>query len=286
MKNSKLLIIPAAVYGLLAGGIGQAEAKSASAASKDAQIEALTRRLELLERKLEERESAPSQSATTSAASVESPAVKQLEQKVKLLERKQEVEREVAEAEAKKKPRIEDSPGAGLKITSADGQHQLRLRGYAQADGRFFVDDQAENDTDTFTIRRARLNFDGTLFKYNDFRIAPDFAGNSPSLFDAYLDLHYFPFASLTAGKQKTPIGLERLQSATALTFAERAYPTQLQGNREIGIMLHGEFAKPGYETVYGGPHSFNDFFAYQVGVFNGGADNESPANSTSAKFD
>jgi phosphate-selective porin OprO/OprP len=144
----------------------------------------------------------------------------------------------------------------------------------------------AGNIADTFTIRRARLNIDGTLWKYADFRIAPDFGGSSPALFDAYLDMHYFPFLSLTPGKQKPPIGLERLQSATALTFAERAYPTQLQPSRDIGIILHGEFAKPGYSTQYGGPHNFNDFFTYQVGVFNGGADNQSPANSTSADFD
>jgi phosphate-selective porin OprO/OprP len=278
---------------LLAAGVGTAWlgfSPEAAALTDKQRLEKLERHMLELERRLEasEAENAQLRGKKPAAAPTRTaePDVKALDQKVKVLERKLEVEHEVAEANAKKLPRIEDSPTAGLKITSPDGEHQLRLRGYVQADGRFFIDDSARNDTDTFTIRRARLNFDGTLWKYNDFRIAPDFAGSSPSLFDAYLDLHYFPFASLTPGKQKVPIGLERLQSATALTFAERAYPTQLQANRDIGVMLHGEFAKPDYSTQYGGPHNFNDFFTYQVGVFNGGADNQSPANSTSASFD
>ena len=306
MKKSSLLIMAAAIGGLASAGVEVAEAASSKAkasSSKDAQIEALTRRLELLEKRLEESESrnlraAAIQPAATKAAEAESPAVKQLDQKVKVIERKLEVDKEVAEAAKKTAPKFEVG-SSGFKWSSADDAFQLRIRGYVQADGDFFMDDSHSASpnpvnqqccglgVDKFWIRRARLNVDGTLWKYADFRIAPDFAnGGTVSLFDAYTDLHYFPFASLTAGKQKGPVGLERLQSATALTFPERAYPTQLVPNRDIGIMLHGEFAKPGYSTQYGGPHNFNDFITYQVGVFNGVADQQNPANSQTASFD
>ncbi|MBP1149700.1 MULTISPECIES: OprO/OprP family phosphate-selective porin [Methylocaldum] len=265
---------------LWAAGVGSAWlgfAPEASAITAEQRFEKLERHILELERRLEASEAEnqklrSKKPASTSTAS--EPDVKALDQKVKILERKLEVEHEVTEANAKKTPRVE-AGSAGFRITSPDGDHQLRLRGYVQADGNIFMDDSSGDAiADKFTIRRARLNFDGTLFKYADFRIAPDFGGGQSRLFDAYLDLHYLPFASLNVGKQKAPISLERLQSATALTFAERAYPTQLAPNRDVGVLLHGEFAKPGYTTQYGGPHNFNDFITYQLGVFNGARDN------------
>lgn len=283
----KLFIVAAAVGGLT-GGVEVAEAvpsKAKASSSKDAQIEALTRRLELLERRLAESENRKLDSAAAQATAAESQVVKRLDQKVRVLERKIEVEKDEAQAKANNAPKFEYGV-SGIKISSADGANNLRLRGLVQADARFFADDTAGNGTDTFTMRRVRPIFEGTLWKYNDFRITPDFGGSSPRLFDGYLDLHYFPFASLTTGKQKGPVSLERLQSAQALTFAERAYPAVLAPNRDIGILLHGEFAKPGYSTRYGGPHNFNDFLTYQVGVFDGAADNQAVQDTTSASFD
>ncbi len=102
------------------------------------------------------------------------------------------------------------------------------------------------------------------------------------------VDLHYFPYASLTVGKQKGPLSLERLESATSLLFAERSYPTQLAPNRDIGVLLHGEFAAPGRtrQSKDGRPSGFKDFFQYQVGVFNGTADNQNPSTVTTATYD
>ncbi|HEY7513114.1 MAG TPA: porin, partial [Vicinamibacteria bacterium] len=45
-------------------------------------------------------------------------------------------------------------------------------------------------------------------------------------------------------GKFKSPLGLERLQSATATAFVERAFPTLLVPNRDVGIQVHGELAE------------------------------------------
>jgi phosphate-selective porin OprO/OprP len=38
------------------------------------------------------------------------------------------------------------------------------------------------------------------------------------------------------AGQYKAPVGLERLQSASAIVFLERAFPTELAPNRDRGV--------------------------------------------------
>jgi phosphate-selective porin OprO/OprP len=43
--------------------------------------------------------------------------------------------------------------------------------------------------------------------------------------------------------KFKPPVGLERLQSGSNLLFVERALPTSIVPNRDIGLQLHGEVA-------------------------------------------
>lgn len=60
---------------------------------------------------------------------------------------------------------------------------------------------------------------------------------------DAYLDVKYSPKARLRVGKSKSPVGLEQLQSDTVTHFVERAFPSVLLPNRDVGIQLHGELA-------------------------------------------
>ena len=126
----------------------------------------------------------------------------------------------------------------GFSIRTADGTAVLRLRGYAQADGRF-VDG---GPTDTFLVRRARPIFEGTVGPV-DFRIMPDFGGGTTVLQDGWLDLRVAKPLRVRAGKFKSPFGLERLQSATDLFFVERAFPTSLVPNRDVGLELHGDVA-------------------------------------------
>jgi phosphate-selective porin OprO/OprP len=290
---------------LLAAGAGTAWlgfAPAALALSDSQRLEKLERHLLELERRLENSEtenaklraklstpptaSAPTHPAATGTAA-NAPDVKALDQKVKLIERKLEVDKEITEAKWAKLPKTELS-SQGLKVESADGNNTLYLRATLQADGRFFVDDSrgnpantnGDNLADQFLIRRARLTLEGTLWKYMDYRIMPDFAGSQVRLFDAYADFRPFQEISLTAGKFKAPISLERLQSASALSLTERAFPTQLAPNRELGLMLHGEFDKPGYAKD---KHSFPlfmypEFIAYQLAVTNGARNNNGDA--------
>jgi phosphate-selective porin OprO/OprP len=81
---------------------------------------------------------------------------------------------------------------------------------------------------------------EGTLAGFIDFRIMPDFANSTLVLQDAWANLRFSPEAQLQFGKFKSPFGLERLESATNLWFVERALPTLLAPNRDLGVMLQG----------------------------------------------
>ena len=48
----------------------------------------------------------------------------------------------------------------GVRIHSADGRRQLKLRVYVALDGRFISSDRTDALPNTFAVRRARLIFD------------------------------------------------------------------------------------------------------------------------------
>ena len=156
-------------------------------------------------------------------------------------------------------PEIVLSADKGASIRSADGQVQLKLGVLLQADNRVFIDDDDRPQNDTFLWRRVRPTLEGSWGDLVGFRLTPEFAGDSASLVDAYVDLKFSPAATLRLGKVKGPIGLERLQSGAALALVERGYPTELAPNRELGAQLQG--------TLAGAK------LGYVLGVYNGAAD-------------
>lgn len=198
------------------------------------------------------------------------PAVEErldeLEQKIRILDRKAELDKEQAAEKAKTAGQATASKD-GFSLKSADGNFVLKLRGYVQLDGRFFQSDDQRPGTDTFTLRRVRPIFEGTVYKIFDFRIMPDFGGGQTVLQDAYLEGRFTPAFKVRAGKFKPPVGLERLQSGTDLLFVERAFPTNLVPNRDLGVQVSGDLG--------GGVAS------YAVGVFNGVPDGGSADGDT-----
>ncbi len=165
-----------------------------------------------------------------------------LEQKILILERQQELRDEAAATVAKSTPTLAAGPG-GFSITSADRGFQLRIRANLQVDGRFFLGDSIEGN-DTFLIRRLRPSFEGTLGTKYAFRLMPDFAPSTFNLLDAYATYTHSPAFNLLVGKTKTPFDLERLVSQTDLLFIERAYPTSLGPNRDLGVQVFGDLSE------------------------------------------
>jgi phosphate-selective porin OprO/OprP len=195
------------------------------------------------------------------AQTVES-RVEALDQQIRILERLRELAADSAETAARTRQSATANAKDGFSLKSADGEYSLKLRGYAQADGRFYPSDDAGAVSNNFLLRRARPILEVTVGKYFGFRVMPDFAGGQAALQDAYWEGKFDPAFSVRAGKFKPPIGYERLQSATDVSFAERGLPTNLAPSREIGLQVGGEA---------GG------VLEYQVGIFNGAPDLGAP---------
>ena len=167
--------------------------------------------------------------------------LEELELKVRTLERQQEVSEEVRTADKAKQTATVSAGADGFALKSTDGAFQLKLRGLLHADSRWFFDSDDPTGDDTFTLRRARPFIEGTVFDIFNFRFMPDFAGGRTVIQDAYVNARFLPWLQIKAGKFKTPFGIERLQSASAIRFVERALPNNLVPNRDIGGELHGE---------------------------------------------
>jgi phosphate-selective porin OprO/OprP len=208
----------------------------------------LAARVEELERALAAREAAGNSTVQE---------IEELKQRVAVLERQVELQQEDA-ATAKSTASVISANDKGVSAKSADGAYEFKLRGTVQADQRSFLEGHG-GQNDSFLFRIVRPTLEGQLGKLVAFKLTPDFAGDTPTLVDAHVDLRFDPRYTLRVGKFNGPIGLERLQSSSALAMMERAYPTELAPNRDIGVQLQGEFAE--------------GRVSYAAGVFNGAVD-------------
>jgi phosphate-selective porin OprO and OprP len=185
--------------------------------------------------------------------------LEELNQRILVLDRKLEIAAEETAAKQKTTP-VVVAGDKGFALKSADSQFEFKLRGLLQTDYRSFSGDAFPTATDGFLIRRARPIFEGTLLGKYGFRFMPDFGDNKSTIVDAYIDAKFDPKYQVRVGKFKPFVGLERLQSATDIRFAERSYVSNnILPNRDLGISLFGETeAKT---------------FSYAVGIFNGATD-------------
>ncbi len=223
-------------------------------------LDAQQQQIQLLQQRLEQRDAAAADTAA-SAAQLETQ-----QQQLKVLERKLELNDEAAKAASASSAVVKAGP-KGFSIASADGQNIVKLRGVLHFDGRYYRDDITPEVADTWVLRRVRPTLEGTLNHIYDYRFTPDFAGGKTIILDAFLAARIKPWAVVTAGKFKVPVGLERLVSASDLRFIERAFPTSLVPNRDLGLQLGGDIA--------GGVVN------YSIGYFNGVSDGSSADSNT-----
>lgn len=201
----------------------------------------------------------------------------ELDQEVRILKRKRELEQEATES-AKKTTPIVKAGSSGFSLESADGNNIIRFRGLVQVDHRLLFDgasdtrnrtdqragnlnaDGFHDATDSWLLRRLRPTIEGTLFGKYDFRIMPDFANGTVSLFDGYIDARFHPAFKIRVGKYKPFVGLERLQSAADIKLIERSYVTNaLLPNRDLGITVHGDVLGGRLNYAFGLMNGVND---------------------------
>ncbi len=189
-----------------------------------------------------------------------------LDQRVKVIDQKVEVQQQAEVVRQKTAPVIK-AGADGFSISSADKDYSFKLGALIQGDGRFFTSGSDKTATgSTFFSNRARPIFTGTVAKYYDFNLTPDFGQGRVTLQDAFINVTYYKEAQLLSGKFKAPFDLERLQSDRDLPFSERALTTNLAPNRDIGTELHSDL--------------FDNRLTYQLALMNGVPDNTASADN------
>src|SRR5260221_672073 len=131
--------------------------------------------------------------------------------------------------------------GWARTVSDANGNFTLKPRGVIEADAAAFHERRGGYDyNDGTALRRARLGFEGTAFKWFNYRLEVDFSGNAVNITDAYLQYTKIPKTVVTIGQHKAPFGLESNNSDNYNMFLERGMFTNAFGNagaeRRIGI--------------------------------------------------
>ncbi|MGO8802504.1 porin, partial [Candidatus Binatus sp.] len=230
MRKCTLPILPVLLAAVIAGvslPAGPAHAQSKrSKDPKDREIELLKTEIKQLEKRVGTLEGLDQR-------------VKVIDQKVDVQAQKIDVEAQTERKQALTLP-IVKAGDDGFSLSSPNHDYNFGLGGIIQADGRFFTSGADKDVGSTFFLNRVRPIFTGSVAKYYNFNITPDFGQGKVVLQDSYLNITYFDFASLRTGKFKAPLDLERLQSDRDLEFSERSEIQNLVPNRDTGFSLHG----------------------------------------------
>ena len=223
MRKCTLPILPVLLAAVVTGAIlpaGPAHAQSKlSSDPKDQEIELLKTEIKHLESRVDTLEG--------------------LDQKVKVIDRKFEIQQEAEHQKALEAPIVKVGED-GFSLSSPNHDYNIAFGGILQGDGRFFASGNDKNVGSTFFLNRVRPIITGSVAKYYNFNITPDFGQGRVTLQDAYLNITYWDYASLRTGKFKAPLDLERLQSDRDLEFSERSEIQNLVPNRDTGFSLHG----------------------------------------------
>ena len=237
MRKCTLPILPVLLAAVITGvslPAGPAHAQSKlSTDPKDREIELLKTEISQLEHRVDTLEGL-------------NQRVKVIDQKVDVQAQKLDVQAQKFDVEAQTQQQrtlampIVKASDEGFSLSSPNHDYNIGFGGIIQGDGRFFTSGSDKDVGSTFFLNRVRPIITGSLAKYYNFNITPDFGQGKVVLQDTYLNITYFDFASLRAGKFKAPLDLERLQSDRDLEFSERSEIQNLVPNRDTGFDLHG----------------------------------------------
>jgi phosphate-selective porin OprO/OprP len=155
---------------------------------------------------------------------------------------------------ASKRSEIKASFKDGVIFESADKSTSFAVGGRIHADYRNFdrnisskstTNTNAGNESDTFDIRRARIELKGKFYDAYEFLVSTDLAGtsagNTTSVLDqAWLNINWWKEAQFRFGQFKAPMNLEKMTSSNFIDFQERSLANQLAPNEDRGAMIWG----------------------------------------------
>ena len=146
-------------------------------------------------------------------------------------------------------------------------------------------DESLEVISNTFNVRRARLDVKGNINKNVEFRVQGDFAG-TPKLVDGFVKIKLHKSFNIQAGQFKIPFTFENPQSPLTLEGIEYAQVISklsgysdmsgvktYSGGRDVGVMIYGNF----FSFEHNGKEI--PILTYKLGVFNGNGMNNKDAN-------
>jgi hypothetical protein len=139
----------------------------------------------------------------------------------------------------------------------------------------------ADEGSNGFDIRRARLDFRGDLTPSLDYRIHVELAGN-PKILDAFVHWRSTDAFNIRAGEFKIPFSLENPYSAYAFEMVDNSMViinlcgyndvSGISANgRDIGVNFYGKFSP--VDNYY--------MFEYSAGIFNGNGINVADNNKS-----
>ncbi|WP_422928211.1 OprO/OprP family phosphate-selective porin [Singulisphaera sp. PoT] len=154
---------------------------------------------------------------------------------------------------------ISTTIGNGLRFESEDQEFQLQFHDLTQAEFRYFPGAGGQSPLkDQFFVPRQRWYFTGRATKHVEFYTDLNRGYGSIDLLDAFINYNIDPRFQTRVGRTKTPTSYEYYQIAEGdLIAPERSlYTGNFSGNRQVGIMEHGQILDKRAE--------------YAIGVFNG----------------
>lgn len=156
----------------------------------------------------------------------------------------------------KKNSEIKASFKDGIIWESGDKSTSFQVSGRIHADYRSFARPVPENaattavataanESNTFDIRRARIELKGKFYDSYDFLVSTDLAGtsagNTTSILDqAYFNINWWKEVQFRFGQFKMPMNLEKVTSSNFVDFQERSVVNQLAPNEDRGAMVWG----------------------------------------------
>lgn len=193
--------------------------------------------------------------------------IRQLQQKINNLERSSDYNESLNDQEDEwfDEIRITTKKGTGLTFSTIDENYKLRLRLAAQFKTSLLESD-GDNEGLSFEIERARIQFDGNVFrpwfKYFAQLDLVDVVGDSgATLLDLRFDFAYNEAFVPRIGQYRVPFNREELTPTFAQQLVDRSsLNAEFEYDRDIGIGLWGKLGK---------------WFYYQGGIFQGEGESE-----------